>query len=66
MIHERTTTEYRGWAIVSHRQVYMPPCLHYVAYASILNGGKRVMFNVEGDSLSGAVDRAKQRIDRSN
>lgn len=57
-------TEYHGWQIRAARQRNWPPYLDYIGWGKLETADKIFMFNVEGNTLEQANERAKAEIDR--
>jgi hypothetical protein len=60
---ESIKINYRGWQIHSYPHVHFPPYLDYNATASRTIGKRVFMFNVEGNTITQALNKAKERID---
>lgn len=54
---------YNGWRIKAYRQHHWPPYLDFVAHATRKENGVIVGFNVEGNTLSEAIQKAMNEID---
>lgn len=56
--------EYKGWKIVAHHQVHIPPFKDYVAIVTKEKEEKIVGFNREGNSLKEVISHAVSEIER--
>lgn len=55
---------YKGWKIIAYRQKNYHPYLDYVAHATKEIAPKKLIgFNVEGNTLEEALNKAKEKID---